>query len=71
MSNWRYANDVPTTPWRGALSLPRALSLRRTPDGLRLLPGARCAQIETLRMGSVPVAVTTGTALPAAADLAF
>ncbi|MGO2660599.1 glycoside hydrolase family 32 protein [Mycetocola reblochoni] len=28
MSNWRYAGDVPTAPWRGAMSLPRVLSLR-------------------------------------------
>ncbi len=32
MSNWRYAHDVPTTPWRGAMSLPRELALR-TVDG--------------------------------------
>lgn len=37
MSNWQYANDVPTAPWRSAMSLPRELSLRRTPDGLRLV----------------------------------
>jgi fructan beta-fructosidase len=32
MNNWRYAHDVPTTPWRGAMSLPRELALR-TVDG--------------------------------------
>ena len=37
MSNWLYANEEPTSPWRGALSLPRELSLRRTPAGLRLV----------------------------------
>ncbi|HEV7867365.1 MAG TPA: GH32 C-terminal domain-containing protein [Chthoniobacteraceae bacterium] len=37
MSNWQYANEVPTTPWRSAMSIPRALSLRRMPDGLRLI----------------------------------
>jgi fructan beta-fructosidase len=37
MSNWEYAQDVPTSPWRSAMSLPRELSLRSTPDGLRLL----------------------------------
>ncbi|SDI67545.1 glycoside hydrolase family 32 protein [Alteribacillus bidgolensis] len=29
MSNWEYANDVPTDPWRSAMSLPRELSLRK------------------------------------------
>ena len=37
MSNWEYANDVPTSPWRSAMSLPRELILRETPDGLRLV----------------------------------
>ncbi|MGV3772085.1 MAG: glycoside hydrolase family 32 protein [Verrucomicrobiales bacterium] len=36
MSNWQYANDVPTSPWRSAMSLPRELSLRQTALGLRL-----------------------------------
>lgn len=37
MSNWEYANDVPTSPWRSAMSIPRELSLRTTPEGVRLL----------------------------------
>ncbi len=37
MSNWEYAQDVPTSPWRSAMSLPRELALRTTPDGLRLV----------------------------------
>lgn len=37
MSNWQYANDVPTTPWRSTMSVPRDLSLRATPGGLRLV----------------------------------
>lgn len=28
MSNWRYAESIPSTGWRGAMSLPRRLSLR-------------------------------------------
>jgi len=36
MSNWEYANDVPTSPWRSAMSVPRELGLRTTPEGLRL-----------------------------------
>ena len=37
MSNWTYANDVPTQPWRSAMSVPRELLLRKTPAGWRLL----------------------------------
>ena len=28
MNNWAYANDIPTSPWRGAQSLPRELNLQ-------------------------------------------
>lgn len=37
MSNWNYANDVPTLPWRSAMTIPRELTLRETPSGLRLI----------------------------------
>jgi fructan beta-fructosidase len=37
MSNWEYAQDVPTSPWRSAMSLPRELALRASPGGLRLV----------------------------------
>jgi fructan beta-fructosidase len=37
MNNWHYANDIPTSPWRGLFSIPRQLSLRRFREGLRLV----------------------------------
>lgn len=37
LNNWEYADKVPTTPWRGAQSIPRELALREFPDGLRLV----------------------------------
>jgi sucrose-6-phosphate hydrolase SacC (GH32 family) len=36
MSNWDYAQIVPTTRWRSAMTLPRELNLRQTPAGYRL-----------------------------------
>jgi sucrose-6-phosphate hydrolase SacC (GH32 family) len=36
MSNWDYAGAVPTSPWRGQMTLPRELSLVTSPDGIRL-----------------------------------
>ncbi len=36
MSSPQYAGSVPTDPWRCAMSVPRELSLRTTPAGLRL-----------------------------------
>jgi fructan beta-fructosidase len=37
MSNWAYAAAIPTSPWRGAMTLPRRIGLRETADGLRLV----------------------------------
>jgi fructan beta-fructosidase len=36
MSNWRYANQEPTSPFRTAMTVPRELRLVGTPAGLRL-----------------------------------
>jgi fructan beta-fructosidase len=36
MSNWNYTQDVPTWPWRSAMTVPRSLTLKRTSRGLRL-----------------------------------
>jgi fructan beta-fructosidase len=49
MSNWDYAAAVPTSPWRSAMTVPRSLGLRRTPDGLRLIqqPVAESADLRT------------------------
>lgn len=37
MDNWDYAAKTPTSPWRGQMTLPRAVSLQRTPQGTRLV----------------------------------
>ena len=37
MSNWEYAQETPTFPWRSAMSLPRELTLRDTGHGFRLI----------------------------------
>ncbi|EON63098.1 hypothetical protein W97_02325 [Coniosporium apollinis CBS 100218] len=37
MSNWDYARDIPTEPWRGAMSVPRVLELRTIGGKLRLV----------------------------------
>lgn len=36
MNNWRYAHEIPTSTWRGALTLPRELVLVQTAVGIRL-----------------------------------
>ena len=82
MNNWMYANDIPTSPWRSAQSLPRVLSLTRTPEGLRLVQEP-VAELRSLRgerraLGSRPIPAGTtslaaegisGTALEIVAEL--
>ncbi|MGF2414075.1 MAG: GH32 C-terminal domain-containing protein, partial [Ferruginibacter sp.] len=29
VNNWNYANDIPTTPWKSAMSIPRTLSVKK------------------------------------------
>lgn len=58
MSNWDYAQVVPTEAWRSAMTLPRDLVLRRTPAGLRLhsLPAPELA---ALRKGGERISADT------------
>lgn len=48
MNNWQYANEIPTAPWRSAMSVPRAVALRTTPQGIRLVQQP-VAELERLR----------------------
>jgi fructan beta-fructosidase len=36
MNNWKYANVIPTSTWRGAMTLPRELTLATELEGVRL-----------------------------------
>ncbi|KRF06874.1 glycoside hydrolase [Paenibacillus sp. Soil766] len=36
MNNWKYANIIPTADWRGAMTLPRELTLATELEGVRL-----------------------------------
>jgi fructan beta-fructosidase len=55
MSNWDYAQEVPTAPWRSAMTVPRTLRLVETDSGYRLL-SEPVAELETLRRESVSLA---------------
>jgi fructan beta-fructosidase len=52
LNNWTYGNQLPTSPWRGAMSLPRELSLANTPSGL-ILKQQPLVAIESLRTKKV------------------
>lgn len=51
MSNWQYANNVPTKQYRSANSLPRDLELYRAEDGELYLATVPAKEIEALRGG--------------------
>ncbi|MFI6033521.1 GH32 C-terminal domain-containing protein [Streptomyces sp. NPDC051315] len=51
MSNWDYAGAVPTSPWRGAQSVPREMALR-TVDGRIRLTSTPVKSLTSLREGS-------------------
>jgi sucrose-6-phosphate hydrolase SacC (GH32 family) len=56
MSNWEYANDVPTSPWRSAMSIARELSLRKA-DGSWRLVQRPVKEMEALRGARTRVAL--------------
>lgn len=37
MDNWQYADKLPTSPWRGQMTIPREIALRTFPEGVRLV----------------------------------
>jgi fructan beta-fructosidase len=50
--NWEYAGRVPTFPWRGVQSIPRVLSLKRFPEGIRLVQSP-VKELQALRQSRV------------------
>ncbi|WP_049895215.1 PfkB family carbohydrate kinase [Paenibacillus antibioticophila] len=52
MSNWKYANETPTGAWRGAMTLPRVLSLTSRGEGV-VLTQMPVREVEQLRKASV------------------
>jgi fructan beta-fructosidase len=50
MNNWQYANQIPTSPWRSAMSVPRELGLR-TIDGRTQLVQSPIRELRRLRTG--------------------
>lgn len=51
MNNWVYGNQLPTSPWRGAMTVPRELTLRDTAAGPRLAQQP-AREVERLREGA-------------------
>lgn len=81
MNNWEYARILPTRPWRGSMTLPRELRVRREANGLLTVrqlpvPGLRTAgptssvESRTVTAGSTRLGVEAGTA-PCRLDATF
>jgi fructan beta-fructosidase len=49
MNNWQYAADVPTSPWRGQMTLPRDIALAEVNGSLQLLQRP-IADLHSLRL---------------------
>jgi fructan beta-fructosidase len=59
MSNWQYAAKLPTSPWRGQMSLPRRLSFLSDGSGmaLRQEPVIAPLQLKSVTIAGSPVKV--------------
>nr|VFJ61004.1 MAG: beta-fructofuranosidase/levanase/fructan beta-fructosidase [Candidatus Kentron sp. DK] len=49
MNNWLYGRKIPTSPWRGAMTVPRVLGLRAGEDGALRLVQAPIQELQGLR----------------------
>jgi levanase len=80
MNNWEYASGTPTSPWRGAQSLPRQLTVKKIDGQWRLLQqpahqlrGVRQDPVQVIRNRSLTATPTslpiTGTTLEIKAEI--
>jgi fructan beta-fructosidase len=60
MNNWDYGQDIPTSPWRSAQSLPREVRLKAYGDGVRLIQ-MPVSELRRLRADHSAVSGTTVT----------
>ncbi len=70
MSNWIYAYKVPTSPWRGAMTLPRELKLANRQNGEPQLISKPVSELAKLRVEQIYSLLSQGeipkaTLLPA------
>lgn len=54
MNNWRYAEQIPTSPWRSAMTIPRSVTLRSVEGEPRLVQQP-VSELEQLREDPVQV----------------
>ena len=66
VNNWKYANDIPTNPWKSAMALPRTLSVKKNKDEWILIqkPVAVAARLRKKIFQSPAAAVNNKKVLP-------
>ncbi|MFN8252108.1 MAG: glycoside hydrolase family 32 protein [Ferruginibacter sp.] len=66
VNNWNYANDIPVTPWKGAMSLPRKLSVKKENGHWILLqqPISESAQMREKKWTPQPMTISGEKVLP-------
>ncbi|GAB4578488.1 MAG: hypothetical protein Fur0022_12230 [Anaerolineales bacterium] len=72
MNNWQYARHIPAGTARGAMTLPRELTLTRTPEGIRLL-NQPVSELHALRgqhwqWDNITLSPSSPLLIPASAD---
>jgi fructan beta-fructosidase len=55
LSNWSYAKRVPTSPWRGAMTIPREVKLVTGQGGMLQLVGQPAPELQSLREAQVQI----------------
>lgn len=69
MSNWQYANDVPTMQYRSANALPRDIDLFKDNEGIYRLGVSMSPELAALKGKALRTNTTSYTALPEIAVL--
>jgi fructan beta-fructosidase len=69
MSNWLYANQVPTQKWRNAMTIPRELALKQI-NGEIFLTSNPVKEMENIASNALPVSLK-GAKLPVQYQLSF
>jgi len=57
MNNWKYGQALPTSPWKGTMSVPRTLSARKMTDGKYRLIQTPLASLAKLRNQTTQFAI--------------
>jgi fructan beta-fructosidase len=65
MNNWLYTQEVPTTAWRSAMTIPRLLTRHETPNGLKVFsnPIGELDGVNATKQSKSKVHIATKTSL--------